>query len=251
MASKDVFTTATELAVLAAARSPDWENCPSPTSEPANAAAGVALQGAVRTLVQVSLREQVHRRTVRLGIVNPDLASTYTVTIDGTAVAFNAAGAGAADLEDVVDGIASAINANGTVNQIVSATAVDANDTTTSPRSKVLIRGLTGAAYSVNFTESGPGTNPTLSAVADRESCDLRLVWYAGAREGVEAPGRWASSGGLLTLDRWGYLERFDTAGLDRCHVLLTGLLGHPGDGSMVTYIAPLVQVGPCLSEVE
>jgi hypothetical protein len=245
----DVYTDATELAILASGRAPEWSDSPSPTVEPSNAASGVPLEGAVKTLVEVALREQTHRRTVRLGIVGVDLLSTYTVTIDGTAVAYNAAGAGAADLEDVVDGIAAAINANGTVNQLVSATAVDANDTTTSPRTKVLIRGLTGTAYAVNFTESGPGANPALSAVADYESAELRLWWLAGARVGSEASGRWVAPSGPVLVSRFGFLERYDTAGLDRCHAQVLNLLGHPADGVMVTYATPSVKVGPALSE--
>jgi hypothetical protein len=245
----DIYTEATELAVLSAGRSPKWSDCPTPTAEPSTAASGVALEEAVRTLVQVSLREQAHRRTVRLGITGVDLLSTYTVTIDGTAVDYDADVANAVDLEDVVDGIAAVINADVTANLVVTATAVADDDTTTSPRTKVLIRGISGAAYSINFTESGPGADPTLVALADYESCDLRLWWYAGARAGSFAPGVWASSGGIVVLDRRGFLERYDTAGLARCHALLTGLLGHPGDGVMVTYADPLVQVGPCLSE--
>lgn len=250
MASGDIYSTATELAVLAAGRAPKQTDGASVTSEPANAGAGVYLEQAVRTLVEVTLREETHRRTVRLGITaNLDLLSTYTVTIDGTAVAYDAAAGSAADLEDVVDGIAAAINANGTVNQLVTATAVDDDDTTTSPRTKVLIRGLSGQAYAVNFTEVGPGTNPTLVALADYESCEMRLWWLAGARVGSEASGRWVAPSGPVPVSRFGFEERYDSAGLDRCHVQVLNLLGHPADGLMVTYAAPVVKIGPALSE--
>jgi hypothetical protein len=250
VASGDLYTTATELAVLHAARSPAWGAPATPTAEPANAGAGVALQGAIKTLVHVSLREETHRRTVRLGITSPDLAAVYTVTIDGTAVAYDAAADTAASLEEVVDGIAAVLNANGAVNQLIEAEAVNDDDGTDTPRTKVRIRGKLGAAYAVNFTQVGPGADPVLSAVADYESAELRLWWYPGARVGVAPPGRWVAPSGPVPIPRFGFLERYDSAGLDRCHVQLLNLLGHPADGLMVTYAEPLVLVGPGLSEI-
>jgi hypothetical protein len=52
-----------------------------------------------------------------------------------------------------------------------------------------------------------------------------------------------------VPVSRFGFLERYDSAGLDRCHAQVLNLLGHPADGVMVTYATPSVKVGPALSE--
>jgi hypothetical protein len=68
---------------------------------------------------------------------------------------------------------------------------------------------------------------------------------------GSTPPTVWAWSGELYALDRRGLVERFDTAGLGRLHVQLSDRLLPAGDGAIVTARAPVVSVGPCLSEVE
>ena len=62
---------------------------------------------------------------------------------------------------------------------------------------------------------------------------------------------QWAASEDLHEIDRRGLVQRFDSAGLDRLHVQLTELSGHPGDGSVVTLYDAYVGIGPCLSEVD
>lgn len=239
--SADVYTTATQLAILQAGRAPVWQvqADAGSTTPPTAADSGVALQSATRALVHVSLREQAHRRTARLTIPVVDLTCTYTVTIDGTAVAYDATGAGAADLEDIIDGIAAAITANGTVNQIVTATAVD-GDT-------VLIRGIGEANFGIDFSESDAAT---VAVVADPCDAELRLWWFMGARPGSTPPQAWAWEGEMIEVDRRGLTKRLDVAGLDRLHVQLSNRRGHSGDGSIVTLSTPTIGIGPCLTEV-
>jgi len=246
VSSADLYTTATELAILLAGRTPVWEAQADSAVPPSAANSGVYLESAVRALVHVSLREQAHRRTARLTIPVVDLTCVYTVRIDGTAVAYDATAGGAVDLEDIVDGIAAAITADGTVNQIVTATAVD--ESGAAARDTVLIRGIGEADFGIDFTESDAAT---LACIADPCGAEMRLWWFMGARPGSTPPQVWAWSGELYQLDRRGRVVRLDVAGMDRLHVQLASRIGHSGDGSMVTFATPTTSIGPALSEID
>lgn len=238
----DIYTAATQLAVLQAGRTPVW-TAQDGIAIPDSAADGVYLDGAVRTLAYVSLREVAHARRARLTIPTVDLSATYTTTINGTAVAYNAGSGGAdADRAAVIDGIIAAINADGTVGPLVTATAEG------TPHDTVLITGDSEADYSIAFAGGG---SSVVACVADLCSAEC-WPWFApGARVDSTPPTAWVVGGEAVVVDRRGYLERLDTAGLDRLHLQLAHTAGQLGDGSATTYRDPDVYVGPCLSEVE
>lgn len=246
--SGDLFVTATELAILQAGRAP----VPSAPAlavfllPPQDANSGVAMQGACRALVFVRLREEARRRTARLYITTVDPNATYTVTINGTSVSFVAA---ASTLEQIVDGLAAAINGNGTLGPLVTATATDTPDSAAG-RDHVLVVGDTELDWSIDFTKSGGAGTAVLSCIADRARAKAILWWTVEARAGSTPPEGWASDGREYEIERRGWLQRFDSAGLGRLHVQLLELVGDQGDGTMVTYRDPVVSIGPCLSEV-
>jgi hypothetical protein len=246
--SADIFTTATQLAILAAGRAPVWDEQDADDAllPPSAASDGTNLQSAVRALVHVTLREDPHHRTAYLN-TDGTLTGTYTVTIDGTAVAYNATAGAPANEAALVTAIAAAINADGTVGPLVTATAVDADGLTTGTLTQVRIRGDAEADYSIDFAHSAAAV---ITCVADLCSAEMRLWWSMGARAGSTAPTPWAWSGEEYTIDRRGLVERFDTAGLSRLFVQVSNRQGHAGDGSSVTFADPVINVGPCLSEV-
>lgn len=215
------------------------------TVPPSAANSGVYLDQAVRALVHVSLREQAHRRTARLTIPSATLTGTYTVTVQGTAVAYNATAGAPANLQALVDAIAAAIVANGTVAAIATATAVAASGV--GSRDTVLLRGVGELDYGIDFTHSAAAT---VACAADLARAEMRLWWFAGARAGSTPPQVWASSGERWDIGARGHLQRLDVAGLDRLHVQLSDRRGHSGDGSIVTFAAPGIHIGPCLDEV-
>ena len=248
----DVYTTALELSVLMAGRAPAWaqQDADDALLPPDSASSGVYLERSVRTLLHVSLREQAHRRTVRLTIPSGTLTGTYTVTVMGTAVTYNATAQAPADVAALVDGIAAAIAANGTAAGFVTATGVAASGS--GAHDTVLLRGVGEADYGIDFSHSGAAT---LLVVADACRAEMRLWWFAGAQDGSTPPQVWAVSRDRFGNDRWdldrrGVLERLDSAGLDRLHVQVSERRGHSGDGSAVTFADPAIGVGPCLSEV-
>jgi hypothetical protein len=125
----DIFLTVNQLSVLLAGRRPEWTrqvDASYPNGAPElTAAQGVSLRDAPRTSVLVDLRELVRQRTGRIAVRVLDLTATYRIAINGNNVDFDAAAAAAATLADVVEGWRDAINADGTVGPLVTATAED------------------------------------------------------------------------------------------------------------------------------
>lgn len=243
--SADIYTTATQLAILQAGRTPVWSTQPDALSSapPASAAAGVALQKAVRTLVHVSLRENARFRTARLTIPTLDNSVTYTVAIDGNAV--NTVVASALTRAQVVTAIAASITAAGTVNTIVTATTEDADDD--GAVDTVLIQGIGEEDFSIAFTQSDAAV---VACEADPCTATARLWWVPDARVGSTPPLVWAWSAEPIALDRRGLLERLDSAGLARLFVQVSDRRGHWSDGADTTLTSPVISIGPCLSEV-
>jgi len=243
----DIYTTATQLAILQAGRTPVWQIQADAGSSAAPAAAdsGAYLDKATRVLLHVSLREQAHRRTVRLTVPVNLLTGDYVVTINAVTVTYNATAAAPADAQAVIDGLAAAIVASGTASAIVTATAVDTGGAAT--RDTVLLRGVGEASYSVNFTHSGAAV---VAAAADADTANMRLWWAMGARSGSVAPVPWAWSGELCALDYRGPVVRLDSAGMDRLFVELSDRAGNASDGGAVTLITPVISIGPALTEI-
>lgn len=233
--------------LLAIGLKPEWVDQGDYTGAPVNAAAGVYLQGSPKTLVHVAARESVHRREGRVQITTADLTtSVYTVTIDGTPVAYDASAELPANLAALVAGIAAAIEANGTTTLVVDAvTDPDAADT-------VLITGKAEADWSLDATVAG-GTG-AVAASAAAASFDMRIFVTPG---GIVKTGSTGNANGWTMpvdadytgLDYHGFTERYDTAGLDRLYVECGNLAGHGADGVAVTPTLARVMVGPAVLE--
>lgn len=245
----DSFTLATELAILLAGRAPSWRSqvvSSALTAPPVAVTDGAALDSAPRTLVAVDLREDVHRRTARLTIPTLSIGDDFTVTINGGTAVYDSVGD--ADLDEVVAGLAAAINADADVNTIVLATAVRASDdaTTVGVRDSVKIVGLTSADYTIDFTDNGTSV---VACVADASTATLRLYFALATAPGVTLPDGWRKAPTSYSIDGQGFVERFDTAGLSRMFVMLSGLDGPSGDGAAVTVRTPDVRIGPAVLE--
>ena len=248
MAAVDPFSLSLTLSILAAGRDPQWAPLTiGATAAPSSAASGVALADSLRTLLHVSLRENAAHRTSRLNVDTVDLTATYTATIDGNAVARNSGVAGDASLNDILNGLATDINADGSVNGIVTALAVNADDVADAVAATQLrLRGDGEVDYSIDF--AGDGTS-VVSSSTDLSELSSQLWWFAGAAPGITPPQQWAAPAEQIQIGRRGFVQRYDTAGLARLHVQVGDLRGHPSDGATVTYRAPDIQIGPCVAE--
>lgn len=236
-----VYDTANILAILAAARNPEWStqlghdgtSGTDADAYPSSAGAGVDLVNSVQALVAVEMRAAVHRRRSVVTVTTLDLAADYTVTIDGNACVATGAHA---DLDAMLTELAGAINASVPLDGVVTATADLTADTVT-------IISDTNADYTITMSATGTGV---LAIEADPTTAKLRL--WAKCRSS-SAPSTW-----IQILDQEfditgvGFLERFDVGGLDRLYVEVATVDG-TGDGASVTYTTPTVKIGPCVSE--
>lgn len=245
----DTFTLATELAVLLAGRKPNWKQqvvSNALTAPPEETTDGAYLDDAPRTLVAVDLREDVHRRTARITIPTLSIGDDFTLTINGGTAVYDSVGD--LDLDEVVAGFAAAINADADVNTVVLATAVKGSDDTVvvGTRDSVKITGLTAADYTIDVTDNGTSV---VAVAADPVTATLRMYFSLGAADGVTAPTGWRRGPNSYSITSTGFVERFDTAGLDRIFVQLEGLDVMPGDGTIVTARTPDVNIGPASLE--
>ena len=236
--SVDIYTTATNLAILRSGRAPVWVTGSSLTP-PALVTDGAALNAAVITLLHVSMRVAPAHRTATLTLPGgAALTGNYTVTVDGNAVVYNATAGAPADLAALMTAITAAVVGNGTISAIVDAVDV---------ASALILTGVGEEDFSIDFTHSGA---TVCEIEADPSTADLRMWWFAGARVGVTPPQIWTWDGDDYSVTHRGMVRRFETAGLDRVMVQLYNVAGHPGDGALVTYTDPIVSIGPCLSEI-
>ena len=232
--------TANLLAILAAGRQPQWVAQATVTGAPSSAGSGNHLENGLLGMVDVKMRAEVHRRTALVTVDVVDLTGTYTVEINGNAVVYDAAADGAANLQDVLDGIAAEIMADVVVNLLVSATVTDEDEDTFDDTVKIV--GLAEADYTVDFSTTGTGE---LAVEADASTASVRFYVTYG---GTNAPDGWRHpEGEEYDLTFRGLYKRVDTAGLDRLYVEVFDVVG-TGDGVDVTY-APSVSLGPCVVE--
>ena len=235
-----LYAIATELAVLASGRLPEWTDAFRSevlTAIPSGSA-GLALQSRVLTHVAVDLRANISGRTARIAVGALDLTATYTVTIDGVACAYDAGGGGAATLADVLAGIAAAITTS------ASALVVATVDST---EEEVQIRSLASTGVAVTaFTATGTGA---LTCEAEPASADVEIYCQTVAPVTGWRLLAASAGGGVVTVDHKGLATMVPTAGLTRLAVRLTNLTGHPTDAAGVSLVPYRAAIGPAKLE--
>lgn len=132
--------------------------------------------GATLAQVGVAVRECPAYRTAYYYITNADTGATYSAVIDGHTVNYDADGAGATNLTDIVTGWAAAINANGSVNTIVQATPADFNGDGAVDAVKIV--GLSSPDYSVDGSWTG---SAAVTMVADAASAVIVMYGRTNA----------------------------------------------------------------------
>lgn len=250
-----LFDKANEIAVLAGGRRAEWLAQAitalaqgAGSGVPNGAGAGVACKGASKTLVILDLRaDQTTRKTAYTVTGAPDFGAVYAINIDGTRVDFDASG-GATTLAEIIQGLADAINADGTLGPLVLAVATDTTDD--SAVDTVIVTGKTSAHYTVNFSPGltgGPNTG-VLACVAEPDNADLRMWATAGGLSGSGQPAsttwRLMHAAEFMGIDALGFVERFDTASLDRLFGEVDAVSG-TGDVAKTTYLPGRLVIGP------
>jgi len=236
-----MYELANLLATLMVGRDPQWTEQTTYTGAPDTADDGVDLVNCPKTLVDVAMREEVHRRTVKVTIDTLDLTATYTIYINGITCAYDAGAGGATDEEDVIHGIRDAVNT--AASAVVTAVAIDADGD--GDDDTVVITGDAEAHYYVSEAATGTAVQ---AVVADPDQGTMRLYGKYRGTVTANTPAGWRMVlDQEFVLDYRGFMERFETAGLDRLYVELASVDG-TSDGSTITY-APLVNVAPAVQE--
>lgn len=235
------FETANLLAIVAAGRNPQWVEQTAYEDPPTSASDGTYLEEAVVTLVRVDLRETLSARTAYFVIDAVDLTAVYELVLDGTSVTYDAGGAGATDLDDVLAGIVAAVQGNVTTNALVNVTVVDTDDDGVDDA--VRIEGRAIDDYTLDYSTTG---TPTVRVLADPATASIRF--YATVAGTGTKPDGWVQPyDANYPIAFRGFIERFETAGLDRGYVEVYDM-ACAGDGASVTYTAT-VTLGPCVVE--
>lgn len=250
----DLFETANLLSVLLAGRRPEWREQVAKTGIPASATAGVNLADSPRSLLSIALRRDPNRRSILISITTLDLASTYRVIIAGATVDYDAAGGAPADEAELLGQWAAAIEADGVVGPTVDVTLLDTDGDGVDDA--MLIKGSNSP---LDFAFAGAVTvgTATYTAIVDAVSADA-VAWMQP--KGPEAPGddgsgsgRWHKvPNGAFALDSGNFVERLDTAGLERGYIQIDNVVGDAGDaggaGVTLAYFSS-VHWGPSIDE--
>lgn len=222
---------ANEAALLAAGNRPEWTRQTAHSGRPIAPSEGVYLGGALRTLVSVSLRRNPSFRTAVITLSGPTGTGFTRVIVNGVTVSTSSN----QPIEQVAQGLASAINGHGTVNKAVLA------EHGPEPN-MVTVTGKTSDDYSIDVMS----TTESVSASAEADAVAANAILW-GRMGGVGAvPHVWTALRGweALGVGVSGFTERFDTGGIDRLFVELRHLSGHPDDGAGIVQSAA-VWIGP------
>ena len=218
-----LFELVNQLAVRAVGRNPRWSTQEDTTGAPSTSSAGVNIRNAVRTLVQVTLREQAHRRQVRLEKnYEGTTPATITITIDTNDVVVDLGEVIVA--EDELQAIADAINADATVSEIVTA-SVDTD--------QIRVVGDNEDDYTLSVTDNETGDRLVI-AREDATEANIR-VWLRDGGTG-DRPERWALARefGIENLDYRGDTIAIPSAGYRRMYIEVFG-----EDGDVQVAIGP------------
>lgn len=260
------FLDATTLTMLALTTNPKWTEVTAldtgadPTaftgigSAPPLATSGVYLEESTGCLLKASLRvlgkshdpdasdsTAVDKRSARLTIATFNAVGEYTFTADGTSITTVAQPY--ADVAAALAQVKTDIEANGTLNALLTVTEVDSSGGSTTDT--LLIQGKGQADYVIDAWSVSAGA---VAAIADPKSLTLKVY---GLPKGVgtnshPTPPGWDLVGEYDVTDYRGFLERLEVGGMDRMAVEVVSVAAVTGDASAITY-AYRVWVGPGL----
>lgn len=225
MATSSEQSLALRYALLASGAIPEQSTALlDPTVLPAAGAGGYSVVGALQALIQASLREDGTARRARIEVTTVDLSATYTLAFGAASTAYVAA---AANLTALIAAWSASINADVTVNDIVTAQP-DPDDAT------ILLVVWKLDATGIDW--SGTGT-AAVTITTEYESGSVYLLERADVRIPISSPGAaeaW-NSWQLMTLP----------SGFDGSYSLVNGfgvrcLVPCPGRSAMFVYVTQL-----------
>lgn len=196
-----------------------------------NSNAGVDVTDAVYASVSIGVRAEPSYRTATVRVSTLDAGEDYTVTIDGTAVEITSGGSDTAD--DVLQALADALNADGTVSPLVEAKGPE---DTGGASGKLLIYGQSEDDYSIAVSATGSGV---LGCVADAAEATAEI--YGSHRKSPALGWRRLNGAEDLAVGPEGWIEELRVGPLGRLYCRLTSVTKVAGDGASVRYAPPIL----------
>lgn len=222
------------LSILAAGRKPQWVEQTDYTGAPNSTGDGVYLENSLQTYVVVEVRAAVAYRTAVFVGADLELASEIDLTFDGTGITVSGP---FDDTEAALAAVAAAIEADGTLDDLLSVVATATTLTVT---------GKAEDDYSIDQVNAVGGG--TLTCTADALAGAARV--FVTLRESNGPTNKWVMAYDAdYTLGRRGFVDRFATGGQDRVYIEIYDLAGHADDGPEVVQAVTAVWVGPCVVE--
>lgn len=182
-----MFATATRLAVLLVGRNPKWTEQSDYSGAPSVADAGVFLEDAPVTKVDVRLRENLKFRTGRVSVETVADSETYNIEVRGDTAAFGSDSD--ATEQEIVNGLVDAVNA---LRQDVRARGVDEDgdgnlDTVylESNRTAIFVDSVSAGE---DYTVTVNGVDHTVTADGGAPSADGILTGLDSALDTSSAP---------------------------------------------------------------
>lgn len=250
------FNVSNSIAVLSACINPLWTLQTDGTSAdaaytgaPPNAGAGVNVAGSVTAQWAVFLRPRatatlpaggMDGRQLLLTVDVVDDTADYTVTFDGTSVTYSASTGD--DATAILEGLATEIIADGTLNALVAASVAS---------EQLTIIGRTTADYTISFATTGTGA---LVGVADATNAEMSF-WsrgVAGPTNNTQSGygQQWSLMGGVtgVSLTWKGWTDVMAVNGNAFVWIELYDVVGAgdvaPSSPNTLTYAARVV-IGP------
>lgn len=242
------FTLVNLLSILLTGRQPQWlaqADAAYPNGIPPVAAGiGVNLSNSPKTLVDIQVREVTHARTARITITF-DGASTYTVNGNTNAVAT----VGNTDVATTIADMAADITADtpAGLGDVVTATAVES--VVGGGVDTLLLVGKANADWVLTDASVAGGAG-TITATLDRTSA---LFQVYGLPKGPGGPAVYQLlNNSAFTAPLEGWLDRFDTASVERLYVELVSFVvpaDAVGASGTLAYRDPDIWIGPAIQE--
>ena len=236
------FEIANEIGILSGGRNAEYSDQLTSSSPPLSAAAGVYMQNSILAMVDIFLQEDAAAFQSRLYFTDDpiDFTQTYTATIDGNAVIYNAATTPATTNAEALTELAAAINLDATVNLIVLATAIDTDGD--GVVDCVRLSNITGASHTTVFATSGA----SLLAITEDATAAVVNIWMLPGGRGSDKPVKWNVPPGLaaIAVTELGWGDRLVVSSRDRVYVQLVSSTTPSGNDHHIQFT-----VAPCIIE--
>lgn len=231
------FGLVNDLSILLAARRLLWTPQEPGSGAPSSAAAGVTLRNAPVAGVAIDLRDDASRRTDRITVETFDATAAYTVSVDGVSVAYSAA---PADVAELLEGWAAALNGDAGLAALVTASVEDG---------ALVLRGVGEGQYDLEIVTTG---GAKLALAGEPTHAWVRLWTRSRPTEGEPSP-TWRALGPAFEVDAAGWEDLLRVSGRDRLYVEVVAADAPSGDAvaapHTATYAPARIRIGPAILE--